>query len=301
MDIIKNRKTFYTVTGTIIAFALISLGVFGLNFGIDFKGGTIFEIDYSGNRPQVSKVEDLLKEEGIQGSTIRPTGDKGYIIRTPHLEQTKRDQFVGALSSGGDTPYEIKRESSIGPTLGSELKGKAVFSIIFVILAIVLFIAFAFRKVSKPVSSWKYGLITIIALLHDVIVPTGAFAILGKFAGAEVDSLFVTALLVILGFSVHDTIVVFDRVRENLRLNEEYNRKEPFEQIVGRSISQTIARSINTSLTTVLTLLALYVFGPETTKFFSLALLIGIIAGTYSSIFLASPLLVTLEKMQSKK
>ena len=300
MNIINNRKIFYAATGIIIAVALISLFVFGLNFGIDFKGGTIFDVEYNQARPEVTQVDNTLKNLEILGSTIRPTGDKGYIIRTPHLDTAKRDQFIGALSNGGATPFEVKRENSIGPSLGTELKSKAIVSIIFVILAIVLFIAFAFRKVSKPVSSWKYGLITIVALLHDVIVPTGAFAILGKFAGAEVDSLFVTALLVILGFSVHDTIVVFDRVRENLRLSEEYNRKEPFEGIVGKSVSQTIARSINTSLTTALTLLALYLFGPESTKFFSLALLIGIIAGTYSSIFLASPLLVTVEKLQNK-
>jgi preprotein translocase subunit SecF len=198
---------------------------------------------------------------------------------------------------GISTP-EIKRFDSVGPVLGKELQGKAIWSIILVLIAIVLFITFAFRHVSRPVSSWKYGVVAIIALLHDVIVPAGAFAFLGRNGGYELDALFITALLVILGFSIHDTIVVFDRTRENLRLGS--NSKKDFEQIVGESVSQTIARSINTSLTTLLALLALYIFGPVATKTFALALIIGIAIGTYSSIFIGSPLLVTLQKWQKK-
>ncbi|TAK57569.1 protein translocase subunit SecF, partial [Patescibacteria group bacterium] len=177
---------------------------------------------------------------------------------------------------------------------------KSFASIAIVIIAIVLFIAFAFRKVSEPVSSWKYGIIAIVALVHDVIVPTGVFAILGHFKGYEIDSLFVTALLVVLGFSVHDTIVVFDRVRENLKINRTYGKKQTFEQIVGNSISQTFTRSINTSLTVFLSLIVLYFVGGGATQHFTLALIIGIVAGTYSSIFLGSPLLVTIEKWQSR-
>jgi preprotein translocase subunit SecF len=191
-----------------------------------------------------------------------------------------------------------KNFSSIGPVLGTEALRKSLVSILFVIIAIVLFITFAFRKVAEPVSSWKYGLIAIVALVHDVIIPTGVFSILGHFAGYEVDTLFVTALLVVLGFSVHDTIVVFDRVRENLR---HATAKKPFFEIVGESISQTFTRSINTSLTTLIALIVLYIFGGSTTEHFSLALIIGIAAGTYSSIFIGSPLLVTVEKWSSKK
>jgi preprotein translocase subunit SecF len=154
--------------------------------------------------------------------------------------------------------------------------------------------------VSKPVASWKYGVIAILALVHDVIVPAGFFVVLGHFAGVEVDTLFVTALLVVLGFSIHDTIVVFDRVRENLRINEDHRDRKPFDQIVGEGINQTFIRSINTSLTTVLALVVLYIYGAEATKYFSLALIVGIIAGTYSSVFIASPLLVTVEKWQNR-
>lgn len=175
-------------------------------------------------------------------------------------------------------------------------------AIILVIICIVLFITFAFRKVSEPVSSWKYGMISIIALCHDMIIPTGVFIVLGHFLpGYQIDTLFVTAILVILGFSIHDTIVVFDRVRENLRVNSGNKIKKTFEETVGASISQTFIRSINTSLTTLLAILVVYLIGPVATKHFALALLVGIFFGTYSSIFIGSNLLVTLEKMQEKK
>ena len=190
-----------------------------------------------------------------------------------------------------------KNFASIGPVLGAEALRKSIFSIVFVILSIVLYITFVFRKVSEPVSSWKYGLTAIVALAHDIIIPIAVFSVLGHFAGYEVDTLFVTALLVILGFSVHDTIVVFDRVRENLRHG---SSGKSFETVVGESVGQTFARSINTSLTTLLALVILYFFGGEATQHFALALIIGIAAGTYSSVFIGSPLLVTIEKWGRK-
>ncbi len=186
----------------------------------------------------------------------------------------------------------------MGPILGEEALRKALVSIALVLIGIVLFITLAFRKVSEPVSSWKYGFTAIVALAHDIIIPTGVFSILGHFAGYEVDTLFVTALLVVLGFSVHDTIVVFDRVRENLK---HAPAKMPFMDIVGQSVSQTFTRSINTSLTTLIALVVLYILGGPTISHFVLALIVGIAAGTYSSIFIGSPLLVTLERVQAKK
>jgi len=191
------------------------------------------------------------------------------------------------LSFGGAENLIQKRFNTIGPAIGEELKQKAYIAMGIVVLAIILFIAFAFRKVSEPVSSWKYGFVAILALMHDIIIPTGVFALLGLFTGAEVDILFVTALLAILGFSVNDTIVVFDRIRENLMLNKERNKNENFAETVGHSLEQTFARSINTSLTTLLVLLTLLFVGGESTKYFALTLVIGVIAGTYSSIFLA--------------
>jgi len=305
MNIVRNRKIFYIISGLLIAGSISAVMVWGLNFGIDFKGGSILEVSYSESRPDIIKVQDIISTQNIGEASIRSTGENGFIIRTKTLSEKDRANFVKAL--GQDVKgFEVKRSDSIGPILGKELQIKAIMSIILVIFAIVLFITFAFRKVSEPVSSFKYGLIAIVALIHDIIIPTGAFAILGHYQGLEIDALFVTALLVVLGFSVHDTIVVFDRVRENLKNDKENQDKKrvparPFDMVVGDSISQTFTRSINTTLTVILSLIALYYFGPESTHSFALALLIGIAAGTYSSVFLGSPLLVTVQKWQEKR
>lgn len=301
MWIVKHRKAFYILSAVLILVSLASFFVWGLKFGIDFKGGSLLEVEYSAPVPAQADIIEILQGSGIEGASVRATGEAGYIIRTPFLSQEEYGAVKGALTLNGTLQYEEKRFDSIGPVIGSELQTKSVWAIIAVLVAIALFIMFAFRKVSEPVSSWKYGFITLLALAHDVIIPLGAFAALGHFYGAEVDTLFVTAILVILGFSVHDSIVVFDRVRENLHKNKEKNFKEPFEDVVGRSINQTLSRSINTSFTTVLALVALYFFGPEITRYFVLALIIGIVAGTYSSVFFGSPMLVTLEKMQKPK
>lgn len=303
MFIVKHRKIFYSLSGLLIAVSVLSLLVWGLKFGIDFKGGSLLEVAYtSAPAPSVEELTHAIETAGVSGSSARPTGETGYLIRTPFLSPAEYDAVKVALTNGGAWSYDEKRFDSIGPTIGSELQSKSMYAVALVLLAIALFIMFAFRKVSKPVSSWKYGLIALVALAHDVIIPIGAFSILGHFFGAEVDTLFVTAVLVVLGFSVHDTIVVFDRVRENLHKNQtNNNHKEPFEETVGKSIAQTLNRSLNTSLTVVLVLLALLILGPASVHFFVLALLIGVIAGTYSSVFIGSPLLVTLEKSQKPK
>ncbi|MDE2079321.1 MAG: protein translocase subunit SecF [Patescibacteria group bacterium] len=303
MWIIKHRKGFYIFTALYVVLALAALLVWGLKFSIDFTGGSLLDIAYTNTAPNVAEVTSALTAIGIADPSVRPSGANEYLIRTPFLTPVEYQNAQSALSGTNNAwPLTVKEYTSIGPTIGNELQTRAVWAIVLVLIAIALFVAIAFRKVSKPVSSWKYGLTVLIALAHDVIVPVGAFAILGHFLGAEVDTLFVTALLVILGFSVHDSIVVFDRVRENLRKNQETNNsKEPFEDTVGKSVSQTIARSVNTSLTVVIVLLALLFLGPASAHYFVLTLLIGIIAGTYSSIFLGSPLLVTLEKRQQQK
>ncbi len=301
MFIVNHRKVFYFISGALVIVAIIALFLWGLNLSIDFKGGALAEVSYPNGRPAVTDIEKALQPLNLGEYSIRPTGADGYIIRMRMVSEPERVSLMNDLSLNNKVQVVSDQFDSVGPLLGAEAARKALFSISLVIIAIVLFITFAFRKVSEPVASWKYGLITIAALLHDVLVPTGVFAILGHFAGVEVDTLFVTALLVVLGFSVHDTIVVFDRVRENLKVNRDMRTKKPFDVIVGESISQTFVRSINTSLTTLLALAVLYVVGAETTKLFSLVLIIGIVAGTYSSIFLGSPLLVTVEKWQNKK
>lgn len=306
MFIVLYRKMFFILTAVIIGLAIFSIAFFGLNFGIDFTGGAITEIRYpmsdlgEEGRPSKETLQEGLQNLPIGAFSIRPTGDDGYILRTRDLTEEERVSVLSTLSLSGEREIIQERFNSIGPTIGSELRNKAFVAIGIVIVAIILFVAFVFRKVSEPVSSWKYGIIAIIALMHDVIVPVGIFAFLGYTVGAEIDILFVMALLAILGYSVNDTIVVFDRVRENLRLNREHGSREDFELTVGKSLNQTYTRSINTSLTTLFVLLALFFFGSEVTQNFALVLATGVIAGTYSSIFLATPLLVTIGKRASK-
>jgi preprotein translocase subunit SecF len=294
MWVVNNRKIFYAISIILVLASVAALVAWGIKPGIDFTGGTLVEVSYPGGRPDQSAIAAQLSVIDPAAS-IRPAGENGYIVRMREVNQTEKQDVLGALSLKGSAEVVEKTFDSIGPVLGNEAVRKSSVSIILVILAIVHFITFAFRKVSEPVASWKYGLTAIIALLHDVIIPLGVFSVLGHFLGYEVDTLFVTALLVILGFSVHDTIVVFDRVRENLK---HATGKKSFEHI--DSVSQTFTRSINTSLTTLLALVVLYVVGGDITKHFSLVLIIGIAAGTYSSIFVGSPLLVTLEKLSKK-
>jgi preprotein translocase subunit SecF len=299
MWIIKHRKIFYVFSLVLIFISVFSFAKWGLNYGIDFTGGTLIELGYNNSRPLQS---DVLKSISVidDKASVRPIGDAGFIIRMKPVDQVEKADLMKALSinASSSESVELKTFDSIGPILGAEALRKALVSIVLVILGIVLFITFVFRKVSEPVSSWKYGLVAIIALIHDVIIPTGVFSILGHFYGYEIDTLFVTAILVILGFSVHDTIVVFDRVRENLRLS---SAKKPFIEVVGESINQTIVRSVNTSLTTLIALLVLYFYGGSSTEHFSLALIIGIAAGTYSSIFVGSALLVTIERWATSR
>jgi preprotein translocase subunit SecF len=282
-----------------VAASIFAIFFWGLKPSIDFVGGSLLDVSFVGNKPTNEEVGKVLNDLDFKDASVRSSGE-GFFIRLKEISQDQKNSIVQGLSlSGKYTPVE-KTFSTIGPILGKEAIQKSFISIILVLLAIVLFIAFAFRKVSKPVSSWVYGIVTVLALLHDVLVPTGIFAILGHFYGFEVDTLFVTALLVILGFSVHDTIVVFDRVRENLHKNENTGNKKSFETIVGESINETFVRSINTSLTVLLAILVLYIFGPETIKNFNLALLIGIFIGTYSSIFIGSTLLITINSWKNR-
>ncbi|MCX6715416.1 MAG: protein translocase subunit SecF [Candidatus Taylorbacteria bacterium] len=300
MFVVKYRKIFYTISSILVIASLISLFTWGLLPGIDFTGGTLIEISYDGARPSQSAVTAEITKIDPSAS-IRPSkasdGKEEYIVRMKTVNATEKASVLAALSPAGTAKSTLDAFDSIGPLLGAEALRKALWSIALVIIAIVLYITFAFRKVSAPVASWKYGLTAIIALVHDVIIPTGVFSVLGHFAGYEVDTLFVTALLVVLGFSVHDTIVVFDRVRENLR--NQFGG-ESFAETVGKSVSQTFTRSINTSLTTIIALIVLYILGGSITEHFTLTLIIGIAIGTYSSIFIGSTLLVTLEGLQKK-
>jgi len=291
MFIVNHRKIFFAVSIALAALGIFSMIYFGFNTGIDFKGGSIIEVEYAGARPDVGAIAEALKKD-FPDSHVQTSGVKGVFVKTRDLSAAEHTKLLQELSLDGKSKLTEKQFNSIGPTIGKELRSKAWYAIIAVILGIVLFIAFAFRKVSEPISSWKYGLITLVALTHDIIIPAGLFAFLGK----EVNSLFVVALLSILGISVHDKIVVFDRVRENLKIDG----AKAFGETVGKSLEQTFARSVNTSLTTLIVLGALWYFGPESTRDFSMLLFTGVAIGTYSSIFFATPLLVLAEKLQKK-
>jgi len=266
--------------------------LWGLKLGIDFTGGSLLEVELRNQPFSSQEIQDKLKPLDLGEINIQPTGERGAILRFKNVDELTHQSV---LSSLGDA--EEKRFESVGPMVGEELKSRAIWAIGLSLIMIVTYIAWAFRKVSRPVPSWQYGAAALVALFHDVIIPAGVFSLLGHFWGVEIGLLFVTALLTVLGFSVHDTIVVFDRIRENLHRG----LGGDFEEKVNASVNQTIVRSINTSFTVLLTLLAIYFLGGVTVKLFALVLIIGVAFGTYSSIFIASPLLVVLERWGRKK
>jgi preprotein translocase subunit SecF len=300
MFIIKHKKIFIGISVSLVVLSLLSLFVFGLKIGIDFKGGALTEINYKTSRPTQVDLAKPLAALNFGDILLQPTGDLGYIVKSRDLNDAEHTTLLQTLSGGNINTLTELSFNSIGPSVGQELTRKAILAVILISIAIICFIAFAFRKVSKPISSWKYGLIAIVTLLHDVAIPVGLFVILSHFYGAEVDTLFVVAVLTILGLSVSDTIVIFDRIRENLR-NQAAIAKVNFSEIVGKSLEQSYVRSICTSLTVIIVLLVLFFFGPASTRYFALMLTAGMFFGTYSSIFLASPLLVLMEDWQKKK
>ena len=266
--------------------SIAALSVWGLRFGIDFTGGSLLDVAFEKERPSVEALHETLSSLELGTVTIQPAGERNMLLRFRHVEEAVHQNILSRLSELA--PVQEKRFDTIGPTIGKELKTRSAIALIIAAAAIILYIAWAFRAVSKPVASWKYGIAAIIALVHDVVIPTGIFSFLGHFYDVEVDALFITALLTILGFSVHDTIVVFDRIREHLRMAK---GREAFVDILNRSVYETVTRSINTSLTVLVVLVAIALAGGATTQFFAVALILGIVFGTYSSIFIATPLL----------
>ncbi len=281
MLIIKYKAFFIGLSVVLVVASFVLMNIYGIKRGIDFTGGSVIDITYIKDTPALTGAS--FEKENI---TLFKTGDATYRFVSSRTYEEISPIITAIGNDGGKYPFEFTQVSTVGPTLGAEMTKKAIIALIVVVLAILSFIAFAFRAVSRPVPSWKYGVIAMVTLLHDIIIPTGVFVILSYKYGAEVDTLFVIALLTIIGISISDKIVVFDRIRENLKV-----AKGSFEEIVGKSLSQTFTRSINTSVTVILALLALYLFGPVTTKYFTLILMIGVFVGTYSSIFVASPLL----------
>jgi len=295
MNIVKLRALWFALSGTLILGAIIVWAVFGLKFGIDFTGGSLLTVRFEGDRPSMIEIERSLDGKDVGALVVQPVGDHDANLRMRSLSEEEHAAVTEQLSAVFPGTTEL-RFDAIGPSIGAELRSKAIQALIVAFLAIMAYIAYSFRGVSVPVQSWKYGVVTILTAFHDTIIPVGAFVLLGKWYGWEADTAFVVAILTIMGYSINDTIVVLDRVRENLR-----RMSGSFEQIVGASLKQTYVRSLNTTLTTLLAIMAVYVFGGQTLKPFALALAIGIATGAYSSIFIAPGLLVTWEKLARKK
>ncbi|MDP3093736.1 MAG: protein translocase subunit SecF [bacterium] len=288
---LKYTKVYYIFSGVLILASLISLLIFGLKFSIDFLGGSILEVNFE-NRPENSAIQEKLKDINNLGEmVIQPTGAKGVIMRMKEVDENIHQQIISRLQE--ISKIEEKRFESIGPVIGKELRQKTIILIIVSLAALLIYIAVAFRKISRPLSSWQYGIISIITLFFDVLIPIGVFASLGKFYNVQFSIPIVIALLTLLGYTINDKVVVFDRVRENLLRT----KGGDFNACVNQSLNQVLVRSISTGSCTLLVLLAIFFFGGETLKYFSLTLIIGIIVGTCSSLFLASPLLVSWQEM----
>ncbi|MBI5147990.1 MAG: protein translocase subunit SecF [Parcubacteria group bacterium] len=299
MNIIGRRKIFLSVAAVLTVAAIIAVLFFGLKQGIDLAGGSLWQLRIAAE-PSADLLKDFFRERASQGGVIgdaivsRESSTNSFIVRTGEISEADHQRRLAALRERFGEIEELRFEN-IGPAIGNELRKKAIWAGVLVLLGISLYITYAFRKVAYPVKSWKYGVIALITLFHDVIIPTGLAAFLGWRLGTEIDTSFIVALLVIMGFSIHDTIVVFDRTRENLLLSR--SSKVDLESVVNQSVNETLARSVNTSLTLVLVVAALYFLGPASLSTFLLIILTGTIVGTYSSIFVASPLLVVWHKL----
>lgn len=298
MNIIGKRKLYFTLSLLVLIPGFIALLLWGLRLSIDFTGGSRVEFQILGKTSSISnqQIQQIIEEKNIEVGSVQKSGNNQFIVRVKPLSQKENSAFSQALENKYESVKFLNFET-VGPVVGVETATNAVKAIIVACFLIVLYIAWSFRKAPKPASSWRFGICAVIALFHDVLVVVGVFALLGFFFHVEVDSLFVTALLTIIGFSVHDTIVVFDRIRENLRRMAGV----PFEAVVNESIVQTLGRSLNTSFTVILVLTALLLFGGESIQWFVVALLVGILSGTYSSIFNAAPLLVVWQEWSDRR
>ena len=300
MWIIRRRAFFYGLSAFLCAASVYAFLALPVRYSVEFTGGTSVEVSYQDPKPTPEAIAASLVAAGAEDVLVRATGDHLSARLAPLTPET-HGPILAALNVAGFGASSIVSESTIGPSFGRELAGRMGWAFLLVSLAIALFVAFAFRAVSSPVPSWKYGVVTIVALAHDIVITAGSFVALGLFLDAPIDALFVTALLVILGYSVNDTIVVFDRIRENLGKASERERQERFDEIAGRSVREAAWRSVGTSTTTAIALLALAIFGGEVTRAFALALVLGVVSGTYSSIFLAAPMLVSWQRFVARR
>mgnify|MGYP001561065801 FL=1 len=292
MDVAGKKVIFLSASALLVILSLTSIAVFGFRQGIDLAGGTNWQIKFEEENATLSGIQGYFESAGIKGFSAREISKKNFILRLPAISEEEHREYLERLREKFGK-FNEERFESIGPAVGAELRKKSLTALVLVLGGISLYVTWAFRKVSKPVQSWKYGVITLLTLFHDTIVPAGLLSFLGYYKNVEIDTNFIVALLVIMGFSVHDTIVVFDRIRENLTANR---GQVSLAGTINKSVRETLARSVNTSLTLVLMLTALYIFGPLSLKYFILVILTGTVVGTYSSIFVASPLIIVLKR-----
>lgn len=296
MRSLMKYKIFYLVFSAMLLIpGIVFLIIYGLNLSIDFTGGSVFRYEFE-SKINPGDLKEVFTQKGIEVEAIVPESGFKYTIRTKAVDAEHNNDIKSATSEKFPNSKQLSFET-VGPSVGSETTRSAITSLIWVIVGIMLYIAFAFRNIPKPYSSFRFGVSAIVSMLHDAFMLLGLFAILGHFMKVEVDALFITAMLTVIGFSVHDTIVVFDRIRENLG---KLPKNMGFEEVTNYSVAETLSRSVATSLTVVFTLTALLVLGGETIKIFVLAMLVGIVSGTYSSIFTAAPILVIWENYVSK-
>jgi preprotein translocase subunit SecF len=297
INIIGKRKYFYLFSITVVILSIAVISIWGLNMGIDFKGGTQMKIQFSKDMPSNQEIGDALKDANLNSLTIQASENNTAIIRYLGSDESLNQNVLEKIRSIDSEATQLSVDF-VGGTISDQLKKTSIWALILGIIGIATYIAIAFKKVSRPIPSWQYGTLAVVALAHDVLITIGVFSVLGKFYGIEVGVPFVAAILTILGYSINDTIVVYDRTRENLLKS---GKKESFEEIVNRSINETLARSMNTGMTVIIVLLSIVVLGGESIRDFALALLIGVGFGTYSSIFVASALLVTSYKWSFEK
>ncbi len=296
-NILGTRRIWYVLSSTLVVGSIVAYGLYGFNLGIDFTGGSLLQVRYEQHRPETSEIIDSITSLDLGEPVVQPSDDDTVIIKTQFLDNGQRQQVLSVLEEGTEGAVVEESFESIGPTIGKELRDKAWSAIVLVLVAIILYVSWAFKGVSKgPVPSWAYGVSAIVALIHDIVITVGVYIVLGQYIGLEINVMFITALLTILGFSINDTIVIFDRIREGLRRS----KQKSFEGVINESINHSMMRSLNTSLTTLIVLGALLLFGGESIRYFILALMIGITAGTYSSIFVASPLLLMWQRFLKK-
>lgn len=300
VNFIGHRKINLFMSVSLFVVAVLALITFGLKPGNDFTGGSLLEVKFTKDAPATEQIKTVLAPLNLGNLSAQTAGEGGVILKMKFINETEHQQALTKLRESfekEDVKVLEERFETVGPAISTQLRTRSLYAVVAVLIAIIAYIAYSFRRVSKPVASWKYGAVAVVALLHDVTITAGVFAFLGHYLGVEVDVPFVVALLTILGYSVNDTIVVFDRIRENLIRRSCDN----FADTVNQAINETFARSINTTATTLFTLFAMFFFGGDTVKWFIMALLVGIFLGAYSSIFVASPLLVELNNWQNRK